>query len=72
MADFTIEDDNTLKYDGDIKSLPHCRVCVPGVDDTESVLEHELKTFEHPYKMKESAPSALLPDIEDDIKAEEI
>lgn len=39
------EDGNTLVFNGDVKQLPHCRVC-------SNEVPHDLLTQEHPYKMK--------------------
>ena len=38
------QDGNTLKFKGDLSTLPHCVVCTG---------KHDLLTQEHPYKMVE-------------------
>ena len=38
------QEGTTLKYKGDVKTLPHCKKCTE---------EHDLMTQEHPYKLVE-------------------
>lgn len=48
---FTVEDGNTLKYDGSFADLPPCSIC-KNIEINSADHQHELKTYHHPYIMK--------------------